>query len=52
MVMNKPIPTVMACFRLSGIAVSRICRTWVIVNRMKIIPEINTAVNPICQVNG
>ncbi|MNP15763.1 hypothetical protein D3C76_1081330 [compost metagenome] len=51
-VMNIPIPTVMACFKLSGMAVSKICRTRVTVSRMKIKPEINTAVRPICQVNG
>ncbi|MNI67373.1 hypothetical protein D3C73_1230010 [compost metagenome] len=51
-VMKSPIPTVIACFKLSGIAVSNICRTRVTVSRMKIRPEMNTAVRPICQVNG
>ncbi|MNC55241.1 hypothetical protein D3C75_1047620 [compost metagenome] len=52
MVMNRPIPTVMACFRLSGMATISICRTLVTVRMMKMMPEINTAVRPICQVNG
>ncbi|MNN90436.1 hypothetical protein D3C81_2083840 [compost metagenome] len=42
----------MACFRLSGMATISICRTLVTVRMMKMMPEINTAVRPICQVNG
>ena len=46
-VMNKPMPTVIACFKLSGTATSSICRICVTVRIMKMIPEINTAVSAI-----
>ncbi|MNW12213.1 hypothetical protein D3C71_2098450 [compost metagenome] len=45
-------PTVIACFKLSGTAVISIWRICVTVRMMKITPEINTAVRPIAGLIG
>lgn len=42
MVIKRPIPTVMARFKELGTVTTRICRIFVTVRMMKIIPEINT----------
>jgi hypothetical protein len=45
MVMKRPIPTVIARFNEFGTATTRICLIFVMVRKIKMIPEINTAPN-------
>ncbi|MNI62980.1 hypothetical protein D3C73_1183220 [compost metagenome] len=49
-VINKPIPTVIAILIDCGTATSNICRTLVTVKMMNTIPERNTAPRAACQV--
>ena len=47
-VMKKPMPTVTALFKVSGIALKRASRTFVTESAMKIRPSTSTAVNASC----
>ena len=48
--MNRPIPAPMACFKVSGMALTIFSRRLETVSRIKMIPSIKTAVSANCQV--